>query len=168
MLTEAKDKPASLPETAEQVLHTQLPDALEHAQRLARQQGQSLLEKPRELELHLHSQQLGDVAARLKVEAGGQWTAHVQLRDAQVEQSVRQELQQIQDTKGLEGFTTSLSQDSRDQHGPFQGFSFEHQQPRSRSGFLQKKSPTPSTSDDTLPIARTSSVHGHHGLNVRA
>lgn len=161
-------KSAADPEAAEPVLPVNLPDQVEHNQRLARQQGQALKEKPRELELQLHSERLGEVAARLKVEAGGHWTAHVQLRDAQVEQSVRQELHQLQETRGLNGFTTSLSQDDRDQRGAFQGFSFEQQQPRGQAGVLQKKSLSPSTSVDPLPIARVSSVHGSSRLNIRA
>ena len=161
-------KSAADPEAAEPVIAANLPDQVEHNQRLARQQGQALKEKPRELELQLHSERLGEVAARLKVEAGGHWTAHVQLRDAQVEQSVRQELHQLQETRGLDGFTTSLSQDDRDQRGAFQGFSFEQQQPRGQAGILQKKSLAPSTSVDPLPIARVSSVHGSSRLNIRA
>ena len=143
-------------------------DQVEHGQHLARLQGKALIDKPRELEVQLHSDKLGAVAARVKVEADGQWTAHVQLRDAEVERSVRQELVQIQETRGLEGFTTSLSQDQRDQRGTFQGFSFDQQQ-RGGQVLAQKKSANPSTFSDPLPIERVSSANGNsNGLNVRA
>lgn len=158
----------------------QVPDASEHIQRLARQQGKALIEKPRELEVHLHSERLGEVAAHVKVSPGGNWTAHLQVRDTQVEQSVRQELSQISETRGLEGFTTSLSQDSQQEQR--QSFSFQHEQ-QQRQNFAQgdlerrqrtyqgKTSGQASTSGETLPIERVSSVHVTHasgGLNVRA
>ncbi|MFN8611108.1 MAG: hypothetical protein U0931_26430 [Vulcanimicrobiota bacterium] len=158
------------------------PDATEHVQRLARQQGQALLEMPREVEMHVRSERLGDVAAHLKVNPGGSWTAHLEVRDAKVEHSLRQELGQISESRGLEGFSTSLSQDSRDHHGSSQGFSFDqNHQPRSSFGrgdldrrqrtYQGKNSPQASTSGDLLPIEKASSVHGTHasgGLNVRA
>ncbi|ODT77634.1 hypothetical protein ABS71_02460 [bacterium SCN 62-11] len=162
-------KTEATPESApEHKAPVKLIDQVEHGQHLARLQGKALVDKPRELEVQLHSEKLGAVAARVQVESGGQWTAHLQLRDAEVERSVRQELVQIQETRGLEGFTTSLSQDQRDQRGSFQGFSFEQQQ-RGPLGFPQKKSANPSSFGDPLPIERVSSANGNsNGLNVRA
>jgi hypothetical protein len=161
--------PSDAPKVEETAAPVKVLDQVEHAQHLARLQGKALIDKPRELEVHLHSHKLGEVAARVKVESDGQWSAHVQLRDAEVERSVRQELVQIQETRGLEGFTTSLSQDSRDQRGSFQGFAFDQQQSRTPLGLAPKKSVQPLTSADASPIAESSSVHGSpSGLNVRA
>lgn len=161
--------PTDAPKVEEAAAPVKVLDQVEHAQHLARLQGKALIDKPRELEVHLHSHKLGEVAARVKVESDGQWSAHVQLRDAEVERSVRQELVQIQETRGLEGFTTSLSQDSRDQRGSFQSFAFDQQQSRTPLGFAPKKSVQPLTSADPSPIAKSSSVHGSpSGLNVRA
>lgn len=157
------------PEVEESAAPVKELDQVEHAQQLARLQGKALIDKPRELEVHLHSHKLGEVAARVKVESDGQWSAHVQLRDAEVERNIRQELTQIQETRGLEGFTTSLSQDSRDPRGAFQGFAFDQQQSRTPFGLAPKKSVQPLTSADPSPIGKSSSVHGSpSGLNVRA
>ncbi|MBS2037839.1 hypothetical protein JST97_22835 [bacterium] len=181
---DAPTRPASVLSTPKETNGStaQVPDATENIQRLARQQGRALIEKPRELDVHLRSERLGDVSAHLKINAGGHWTAHLQLRDAQVEQSVRQELNQISENRGLEGFTTSLSQDNQGGQGSFQGFSFQQeQQPRSHfgQGDLERRQRTyqgnsssqASTFDESLPIEGVSSVHGTHasgGLNVRA
>jgi hypothetical protein len=75
------------------------------------------VQSPRNLEMKLHSQELGDLTARLEPAASGQWEVHMEVRDKQVEHKLTLEMERLIKTpeSKIENFTTTLSGQSQRQ-----------------------------------------------------